>query len=87
MATKPAAKVKPAEEAGLDAIAYASVSGIPVADPHDLDRLGYNVWRHLSSRRESLEVAVRTAGARLQISEEEAVVRIRTALKEKGVSA
>jgi hypothetical protein len=86
MTTKPPSKVKAAEENSLEKIAYASVAQIPTAEPHDNDRLGYNVWRFLSSRRDSLEDAVRTSGAHLRVSEQEAVERIRQTLREHGVS-
>jgi hypothetical protein len=85
MATKAASSVKPAESSATEAIAYASVAEIPVAEPHDRDRIGFNVWHVLTDRRETLASAVHTAGARLGISEEEAVKRIREALRAKGV--
>ncbi|HTR99248.1 MAG TPA: hypothetical protein VML00_05815 [Bacteroidota bacterium] len=87
MTTKAPSAVTPAGDASLERAAYASVSAIPVAEPHDRDRLGYNVWRYLTLRRDSLEIAVRSAGARMTISEEEAVERIRAALGERGVQA
>jgi hypothetical protein len=85
MTTKPPSSVKKATEPSLEKIAYAAVAGLPVVEPHDLDRLGYNVWLWLKNRRDPFEVAVKTASARLQISEEEAVQRIRTRLQELGV--
>ena len=86
MTTKAPSAVTPADEASLEKVAYASVSGIPSADPHDLDRLGYNVWRWLTTRRDSLESSVRSAGAHLGISEEEAVSKIRESLRTQGVT-
>jgi hypothetical protein len=56
------------------------------ADPHDQDRLGYTVWMWLKHRRDSLEQAVRTANARLLISDEEALKRIRQHLTSHGVT-
>jgi hypothetical protein len=85
MTTKPPSLVKPADLTSMETIAYASVRGIPVVEPHDLDRLGYNVWRWLTTKNDSLEIAVKTAGARLQISEQEAVEKIREVLREKGI--
>ena len=87
MTTKAPSAVKSADDASLENAAYASVKDIPVAEPHDRDRLGYNVWRFLTLRKDSLELAVRSAGARMSISEEEAVRKIRAALGERGVSA
>jgi len=87
MTTKAPSAVKSADDASLEQTAYASVKDIPVAEPHDRDRLGYNVWRFLTMRKDSLELAVRSAGARMTISEEEAVEKIRAALGKRGVSA
>jgi len=86
MTTKAPSAVKAADDATLERTAYASVSGIPVAEGHDRDRLGYNVWRYLTLRKDSLELAVRSAGVRMAISEEEAVEKIRAALRERGVT-
>jgi len=85
MTTKPPSSVRKAQENTLEQTAYACVAGIPASDPHDLDRLGYNIWLWLKQRRDPLEMAVKTAGARLLISEDEAVQRIRTKLQEQGV--
>jgi hypothetical protein len=85
MTTKAPSAVKPADEKSLETVAYASVSGIPVADPHDRDRLGYSVWRWLTTRRDTLQFCVRTAGARMGVSEEEAVRKITESLRAHGV--
>lgn len=85
MTTKPPSSVKPANEGTLEQTAHAAVAGIPTADAHDLDRLGYNVYLCLRDRRDPLEIAVKTARARLQISDEEALSRIRTFLKGRGI--
>ena len=86
MTTKAPSAVKSADDASLEHAAYASVKDIPVAEPHDRDRLGYNVWRYLTLRKDSLELAVRSAGARMTTSEDEAVRKIRAVLGERGVS-
>jgi hypothetical protein len=86
MTTKAPSPVRPAETSALETIAYQSVAGIPVADPHDRERLGYNVWRALSTKRESLEVVLRTSGVRFTITLDEAVRRIREELKSRGIS-
>jgi hypothetical protein len=86
MTTKAPSAVRAADEGSLEKVAYASVSDIPTLDPHDRDRLGYNVWRWLTTHRDSLEFSVRTAGARLLISEEEAVRKIRESLRAQGVA-
>jgi hypothetical protein len=69
----------------MEVIAYESVAGIPTLEPHDLDRLGYTLWIWLKYRKDPLESAVHTAGARLLIPENEAVGRIRERLIAKGI--
>jgi hypothetical protein len=86
MTTKPPSKTRQTAEKSLEAIAYASVQGIPTVEPHDRDRLGYNVWRWLTTRRDSLEMAVRSAAARLLISEERALQQIRESLQSQGIA-
>ncbi len=85
MTTKAPSSVTPAPEQALEKIAYASVKNIPTVEPHDQDRLGYNVWRWLTVKRDPLDIAVKSAGARLLISEEEAIGKIRENLKQLGV--
>ncbi|HSQ75750.1 MAG TPA: hypothetical protein VLT13_09355 [Bacteroidota bacterium] len=86
MTTKAPSPVKPGADNSLENIAYASVAGIPVAESHDRDRLGYSVWLWLTQRRGSLDVVVSTAAARLQIPEEEALTRIRAELESRGIA-
>ena len=86
MTTKAPPTVRPSPEKSLEGIAYASVAGIPTVEPHDQDRLGYNVWRWLTTRRDTLEFSVKTSGSRLLISEEEAVRKIRESLQRQGVA-
>lgn len=86
MTTKAPSPVKPGADNSLESIAYASVAGIPVAESHDRDRLGYSVWLWLTQRRGSLDVVVNTAAARLQIPEEEALARIRAELESRGIA-
>jgi len=86
MTTKPPSSVKPAAGESLERIAYASVKQIPTVEPHDQDRLGYNIWRWLKYRLDPLEFAVKTSGSRLLISEDEAVLKIRESLQQQGVT-
>jgi hypothetical protein len=86
MTTKAASSVAPALEKSIEKIAYASVAGIPTVEPHDRDRLGYNIWRWLTYRKDPLEFAVKTSGSRLLITEEEAVQKIRESLQQQGVA-
>jgi hypothetical protein len=85
MTTKPPSPVQPAPENALERIAYESVKEIPTVEPHDQDRLGYGIWRWLRFRRDPLESAVRSAGARMLVTEEEALQRIRASLQRQGV--
>jgi len=86
MTTKPSSSVQAASDKSLEKAAYEAVKDIPTAEPHDQDRLGFNVWRFLSFKVDPLEVCVRSAGARLLISEEEAVRRIQQNLKSQGLA-
>ena len=86
MTTKAPSPVSPAPEQALEKIAYASVKNIPTVEPHDQDRLGYNVWRWLTIKRDPLDIAVKSAGARLLISDEEAIGKIRENLRQLGVA-
>ena len=85
MTTKAPSSIRPASPSSQEAIAYASVKTIPTLEPHDQDRLGYTVWRWLTLRNGTLEMAVRSAGIRLLISEQEAVARIREHLTHHGI--
>lgn len=86
MTTKPPSSVRPAAGKTLETIAYASVADIPTAEPHDRDRLGFNIWRWLKHRHDPLEIAFQSAGARLLIGEDEALEKIRTYLRKSGVT-
>ena len=86
MTTKAPSTMRPAAENALEKVAYESVKNIPTVEPHDQDRLGYNVWRWLAVKRDPLEVAVKSAGARLLIPEDEAIEKIRQNLMQLGVT-
>ena len=85
MTTKPPSSVKNAPEDTLERVAYTCAAGLPTVDPHDQDRLGYNLWRWLSNRRDPLDIAVKSAGVRFLIGEEEALKKIRESLQQQGV--
>jgi len=85
MTTKAPAAVRQAPAESLEHIAYGSVAGIPADEPHDLDRLGYNITLWLTNRHDPLEMVLRAAHIRMQISEDEALERIRKYLTEHGV--
>jgi hypothetical protein len=86
MTTKPPAQIRQSDASAVETIAYASVESIPVVEPHDRDRLGYNVWRVLTLKNDSLEHAITSAGARILISEEEAVAKVRAFLHGRGIT-
>ncbi len=85
MTTKAPSPVQPSSPDAMEAIAYDSVAGIPTVEPHDRDRLGYCVWLWLKHRKDPLATAVRAAGARLLIPEEEAIERVRERLQARGI--
>lgn len=86
MTTKAPSAIKPGAETALEKIAYDAVASIPTVEPHDRDRLGYNVWRFLHERRDSLDESVHNAGARLLIDEAEALKKIRASLVQHGIA-
>ena len=57
-----------------------------MSDPHDRDRLGYNVWHWLKNRKDPLEIVVQTTMARLEIPEAEAIQRIKDVLTSRGIT-
>lgn len=87
MTTKTPSSVRPAPENSLEKIAYAAAAEVPAREPHDTDRLGYNIYLFLKSRRDPLETTLKTAGVRLQVSDAEALARIRAYLKGQGITA
>lgn len=86
MATVPPSKVRVFPAASLEQIAYKSVGNIPTREPSDQYRLGYNVWRLLSTREGTLAQAIRTAGARLLIPETDVLRAVKDNLAQSGIS-
>ena len=87
MTTKPGPAVNPSPADTQEQIAYESVSRVETVEPNDRNRLGYHVWRWLSSRDGTLESLVRESGARLKMPSAEAVTLIREYLASKGISS
>ena len=85
MTTKAPSAVKPAPAESLERIAYGCVAGLPATEPHDLDRLAYYMYVWLGNRLDPLDVVLRNAGVKLQISDQEALERIRQYLTAHGV--
>jgi len=86
MTTKAPSQVAESPPESLENIAYSAVAEIPTQEPNDRHRLGYNVWMWLVDKKGSLQQAVRSAGSRMHISEEEAIKIITQRLKEKGIA-
>lgn len=86
MSTKPPSPIREFPVESLEKHAYASVSNIPTQESNDRNRLGYHVWRWLSSRQGTLEDAVNESGARISVSKHEAIDAIRDALKKQGIN-
>lgn len=87
MTTKAPSAVEPAPSSALEKIAYQSVASILTIEPNDQNRLGYHVWRWLTTKQGTLEGAVAESGARLKISPAEAVRIISESLAKQGAPA
>jgi hypothetical protein len=87
MTTKPGPAVTPAPGDAQEKIAYESVALVETVEPHDRDRLGYHVWRWLSSRDGTIENLLRESGVRLKMPANQAVKLIRDSLAAKGINA
>lgn len=86
MTTKPPSAVQEFQADSLEKKAYASVSTIPAEEPNDLNRLGYHVWRWLTTHQGTLEEAIGESGSRIHISRPEAAKIIRESLSKSGVA-
>lgn len=87
MTTKAPSTVQEFPADTMEKIAYTSVSEIPTEEPNDRNRLGYHVWRWLTTRQGTLEQAIAESGARLGIGKAEALKIISEALAKQGVPA
>ena len=72
MTTKAPSAIQEAPAESLESVAYKSVSTVPTVEPNDRNRIGYHIWRWLSTKNGSLEGAIAESGARLLVSPEEA---------------
>ena len=86
MTTKPPSAIKESAADSLEKTAYGSVVSIETVEFNDRNRLGYHVWRLLSTKQGTLEDAVKESGARILIPHPEAVKIIREALMKQGVT-
>ncbi|HLF15491.1 MAG TPA: hypothetical protein VI932_11450 [Bacteroidota bacterium] len=87
MTTKPPPAVEPSPPDTQEKIAYESVAAVDTVEPNDRHRLGYHVWRWLTTREGTLDDAVRQSGARLTGPADLAVKSIRAYLSSKGITA
>ncbi len=87
MATAAPSKIQEFDAATIEKIAYNSAAEIPTREPNDQYRLGYSIWLMLSEKNISLQQTVKNSGARLLISEKEAVKKISELLKASGLNA
>ena len=86
MSTKPPAAVQEAAATTLEKIAYNSVATIPTEEPNERARLGYHIWRWLTSKEGTLLQAVAESGSRLGIARVEAVKIISESLINSGLT-
>jgi hypothetical protein len=86
MTTKPPSQVEQFPADSAEQIAYSCVSTIPTEEPNDRNRLGYHVWRWLKSGEGTIAGAIAESGARLSITQAEALTIIRRELEKKGIS-
>lgn len=85
MTTKAPPTVKEFPGESLEKIAYSSVSSIQTQEPNDRNRLGYHIWQWLVNREGTISEAIKISGARLHISQEEAMKIIADNLKKQGI--
>lgn len=85
MATKPPPSVEEFSDESLERLAYSTVKDIETQEPNDRNRLGYHVWAWLRERKGTLAEAVRAAGSRTVLSEEDVLGIIRRRLSEQGI--
>jgi len=85
MSTKPPPSVSEFPPESLEKIAYSIAADIEAREPNDRNRLGFNLWAWLRERKGTLEEAVRAAGSRTRLEQEEIVAVIRKRLQEKGI--
>lgn len=86
MTTKPPSKVKEFDPASVEKIAYGAVATIETVETNDRNRLGYHVWRWLTSREGTIEDAIAQSGARLKTSRGQAIEIIKSSLRKSGIS-
>jgi hypothetical protein len=81
MTTIAPSAVRMFDAASLEKIAYESVKTVPTKETNDQYRLGYHIWNYLKERKGTVLDAVKHSGARILVSENEAVGIIEAALK------
>lgn len=86
MTTKAPSAVQEFQAESIEKKAYASVSTIQAEEPNDLNRLGYHVWRWITTKQGTLEQAIAESGARIHIPRQDAAKIIRESLAKQGVT-
>jgi hypothetical protein len=86
MTTKAPSTVQEYPADSLEKKAYESVGTIQTEEPNDRNRLGYHVWRWLTTKQGTLEQAISESGARIHVSQQEAAKIIREALTKLGIT-
>ncbi len=81
MSTQAPAQINAYPDTSIEKIAYKSVESIPTQEPNAVNRLGYHVWRWLREKKGTLEEAILSANVTMNISQEDAVKKIREALQ------
>ena len=87
MTTKAPSAVQEFSADSLEKKAYESVNAVQTEEPNDRNRLGYHVWRWLSTKQGTLEQAISESGARILVPQQEAAKIIREALTKLGITA
>jgi hypothetical protein len=85
MTTKSPVPVSEFSPESLEKTAYAVAAEIPVREPNDANRLGYCLWGWLTERRGTLLQAIRAAGTRSTLTDEEILGIVSKKLEEKGI--
>jgi hypothetical protein len=85
MTTKHPCAISQASPDSLEKFAYCVASLVPAREPNDNNRLGYCLWGWLSERRGTLFQAIRAAGVRSTLTDQEILKIISARLEENGI--
>ncbi len=85
MSTKPPSSIENFTPETLEKIAYSAAAVVEAREPNDRNRLGYNVWIWLKERKGTLEDAIRSAGTRTTLDEQQVLELVKKGLVERGI--